>query len=130
MSAWVCTNAHVDYIIAATVSFDRRRELPMSPTEAGRLLLQENVRSVLHRYGPDALSADEVAAYARQIEQYTFSDVATLTPVAALKLLASWQYQTCETPDFKETSAWGLAEKIRSLLVAALPGYDTAPWSL
>lgn len=130
MSAWVCSDQHINYIVSAAVRFDGYNDLGMKPEDMGRLLLAENVRSVLHRYGDDTLGVDEVAEYAAQIDGYKYVEVVAAKQVDALKLLDSWAYQTCETEDYKTTKAWDLGEQIKHILIKALPGYADAPWSL
>ena len=49
MSAWVCSNEHINYLVSAAQGFDKYGEIKQSPDELGRLLLAENVRSVLTR---------------------------------------------------------------------------------
>lgn len=98
-------------------------------SELGRLLLHENVRSVMHRYGPETIGHAE-KAYATQLEGYIFRRRAETTdPVQALKFIASWRYQTCEHPGHAESKAWQVVDKIERMAIRALPGYREARWA-
>lgn len=100
-------------------------------------LARENIRSVAYRYpndkdgerpGPCLLDAEieEAAAiYAAHFVEHGTH----IGPVDVLKLVQGLSYQSCETPDWRDTVAaiqleWIMAEAIRSL-----DGYDAANWS-
>ena len=91
-------------------------------SRVGQILVDQNCRSYNYRY--DEALEPEVFEITGQDLMY----VPRLTPVETLKALASYDYQSCETPDYEETDAWKLANIIRHYAIEALPGYDDAKW--
>jgi hypothetical protein len=64
-------------------------------------------------------------------ENYTFDYTARSPPaVQIIKLCNCLDYQSCETPDWKDTRAYALLDNIRERAIRELPGYDNAPWDL
>ena len=118
-----------------TVSFDVRHD---TADDIGRMLWLENVRSVEYRY-PD--TAETHANYPGpisferdQAETYTFGGWLGrgrhLTAVETLKALSGFEYQACESPDWRETPAYAFCEALRDYAIGALPGYRDADWEV
>ena len=82
------------------------------------ILRAENARSVAYRYGEEP-STETVRAEMRPPR---------LGPVAILKMLACLEYQSCECPDYRESAAHQLIERLRVLAISELDGYEDAPW--
>lgn len=103
----------------------------LTPTDMGRILMAENVRSVRSRYPHE--SADNIPGPCdqRRVWSYTFQ------PVPLDSLRASWvvrscdclDYQSCETDDWRETLAHAIVEAIRESAITVLVG-DDAPWGV
>jgi hypothetical protein len=132
MSAWVCAHTHIDLILGPLDRYADRDDLLRwhnleNLTAAGRLLLAENWRSVGIRYSGEP-DGDLPSTVGEPDGSYVFTPGATEV-IAALKLLDSWDYQSCETDDFKTTPAYAFADTARRALITMLPGYDDAPWS-
>jgi hypothetical protein len=88
-------------------------------TEVGRVLLIENERSVCHRYSDAATGADAAA--------YRFKPwPRALTPVSILKGCDCFDYQACETPDYRTSLAFRIVDAIRKRAIHRLPGYGDA----
>ena len=90
-------------------------------------LATENARSLDARYTRDPACAvvhvpiELIASYATPAK--------LLSPLAFLKALASYDYQTCETDDYRETPAYKLVEEYRRSAIRNLPGYqDLSAW--
>lgn len=83
----------------------------------GAMLVAENRRSVNYRYDED------------EIEQpYQFQRIdRRLDPVRVLKVLACYEYQACESDDWRETEAHWFCRYLQSYLIYALPGYEAGP---
>jgi hypothetical protein len=131
MSAWVCAHTHIDLILRPLDRYAYRHELLRSHnlenlTAAGRLLLAENWRSVRFRYSGEP-DEDLPGTAGEPDGSYVFTPGAAQV-IAALKLLESWDYQSCETDDFKTTPAYAFADAARRALITMLPGYRDAPW--
>jgi hypothetical protein len=157
MSAYIVEKAHIDYLVTAALacgsSYDRFRWLhkaaveqpkdthergePWGPgcveycksvatelttenaTEIGQMLWDENRRSVNHRYNDER---DDVAGYTFQRHMADFN------PVQALKSLSCYEYQSCEHPEWKQSSAYAFCETLRRALCGKLAGYEAAEW--
>jgi hypothetical protein len=124
MSAWIVSNKHLSAILGAYDQsrrrFGQRDALDEErAVELGQLLLDENHRSVNHRYDTD--------------EHGRFRLLKTVyrtppEPLAALKLCMSLDYQSCENDDWNRSAAFYQLRSIIDSLIAVLPGYDAAAW--
>ena len=88
----------------------------------GQVLIDQNYRSYNTRY--DELEQPNIFEITGQDLMY----MSRLTPVETLKALASYDYQSCETPDWQQTDAYKLVGFIRYCAISALPGYNDAKW--
>jgi hypothetical protein len=85
----------------------------------GQMLWDENRKSVAYRYG-----------YMPLFPQYEYLEPKRKpTAVETLKLIACYDYQTCEHPGWKGSQAWWLMKNLRNDLIDDLPGYSEAPWN-
>lgn len=89
----------------------------------GQMLLDQNYVSVGHRYdeSDDAPRFD----YGRH-----FLDHAPVSPVAVLKAIDCYVYQSCEDPGWEESNARRFCDALRKLAISKLPGYDDAAWEI
>jgi hypothetical protein len=138
MSAYVVHSDTIDLLVAAAdrwrVTFhggdvardalgDTRHACSYR-SEAGQLLLDENVHSVNARYRDDAVA-----------ERYTYTPLdldraAAGVPVAVLVLASvrCLRYQSCEAADYETTRAARFLDAIESAAVHALINPHEAPW--
>ena len=97
----------------------------------GRMLWWECLRSVGYRY-PDAQLVElpgPVGLTAEEVHGYTFTRLdGPPDPVVVLSLIACYEYQTCEHPDWHASEAASFCESLRRHTIHRLPGYDDAPW--
>lgn len=116
MSAWMCSDAHISALLTFAIEHGAQYPSPDSgrpvtitaenATAIGQILVLENVRSLMARYGDDSHMHD----FAFQ----PFSHV--LTPVEALKAVACLDYQSCEDAGWEAS----LARKILDGIDAAI----------
>lgn len=97
------------------------RQLTHETAEAvGQILLDENVRSVNHRYNED--------------EGYVYEHAAPedrrWTPAEILKAIDCYEYQACETREWTASEAYSIITGLRSTLIHTMPGYDDGPWEI
>ena len=86
----------------------------------GQKLVDENYRSVNYRY-------------TEQEEPEQFKSMvlhAEYTPVQIIKACDCYNYQSCETPDWRETEAYAIMTALRERAIDMLPGYDEADWNI
>jgi hypothetical protein len=95
----------------------------LSPDDMGRMLWRENMLSMGARYREPA---DEIALAAYCY--VTPSAVLAAGPVAHIKNLHCYRYQSCEHTAWESSEACALVDVLESYLTHRLPGYDAAPW--
>jgi hypothetical protein len=88
-------------------------------TEIGQVLVNENYRSVNHRYH------EQTAAF-----DFKLQDTDAYKPVDVLSLLDCYDYQSCETDDYYKTPAADVINAIRKAAIKALPGWEDGPWAI
>lgn len=146
MSAFIVSEAHINTLVCAGlhrrggygqgplyfIFLDGLRLNDDTATTLGRMLWAENVASVRYRY-PDCAPDDLPGPIPTpDPERYfvAFSLNQPLNPVAVLKLLSSYEYQSCEHPAWEASDAKRYCDALRHDLITRLPGYDDAPWEV
>ena len=146
MSAWIVTRAHIDVLVLASVQFavpfdtaDTASPRPVQPTPhqlaaAGSELWAENHRSVNHRYDEHA----EPPAYPPPTAEVL------LDPVAVVKAIDCYVYQSCEHPGWNGSRADRFCQRLRAAAMTGLPvaavgsdtgrpypeGWQRPPWGI
>ena len=129
MSAFVVQPAHIGglvkfYLTGRPGSLGVWRGHIVSHIDAGDMmacLMAENVRSVNTRYD----TTDPAEDMDDRLRVY-----ADLTEVQVLKACACLEYQSCETPNYRETEAYDLLDQIAQKAIRQLPGYEDADWAI
>jgi hypothetical protein len=143
MSAYIVSSAHIDLLISAALSLDpmehgmryavaAHRLTSSNATETGRMLLRENIASVAYRYPdcpPDALPGP-VPTPDPEAYEVRFRPPASLEPVAVLKAIHAYAYQSCEHPGWHTSQAKSFCDALTAKAICQLPGYEDAPWSI
>jgi hypothetical protein len=129
MSAFVCSKNHVSalahYAATKQVWTGTGSAKPEDFKSIYTILAAENVRSVCHRYQDDRAENYLGFVSGRGVKPHVVVD-----PVTIIKLADCLDYQSCETDDWKETTAYRILQGIRSAAIRSLPGYDAAPWGI
>lgn len=47
-----------------------------------------------------------------------------------MKFIQCLRYQSCETPDWEDTEAAALLDRLQIDIIRMLPGYEDANWSI
>ena len=141
MSAYIVDHDHIDALLSFAIQHDVRYVVngacieisKTNATEIGRILLDENERSVRHRYpgcDPDELPG----TIGQNAACYKFRRWPALVPLAALSILKACdglEYQCCETDDYEQSLAANIVGAIRKFAISRLPGYSESPgWSM
>lgn len=131
MSAFICDEYH----ISALAVYATRARQPNylyhngeciyldNDQQIAQVLYDQNLRSVNARYNEQtdaAFTFDRMAAYL--IDRHT--------PVEMIKAAHCYDYQACETEDYRDTLAHAIIKYIISKAIRALPGYEKAEWGL
>jgi hypothetical protein len=145
MSAFFVSKKHIDTIVRAALIREVAMYLTWKGTSGyqkhgagrsymehncadsvGRMLWQANLDSVKARY-PD----EDYAGEEQDVETYRHpAFFPAPEPVQALKAVNCLQYQSCEVDDWEETEAYRFLQNLAACLVAILPGYKEAEWSI
>lgn len=144
MSAFICNPEHLGILAAYAAHHDavihsfRREDRAETAKNIARALARENIRSVAHAYpddkdgdrpGPCLFDDDIEEAAALCAEYYCCKGAARhLDPVQVLKFCQCYDYQSCETDDWRDTVAWSQLDWIVGHAIQALPGYDDFQW--
>ena len=106
-----------------------------SQDECGRMLWGENLRSIEYRY-PDTIENQMYPGPGDflgwpDVDQYTCKGLRpTPDPVAILKALDCYEYQSCEHPGWRTSNAHAFCEALRGKMICSLPGYRDAAWEV
>ena len=143
MSAYICSPEHFGILAAFAV---QRRcaiydwQLGNNDIETAqavaRGLARENIRSVAYRYPDDesgsrpgpCLKDEEIEEAAAIYAAYFVTHPQGVAPIQIIKLCQSYDYQSCETDDWKDTLAWRQMDWIRGEAIRCLNGYEEADW--
>ena len=146
MSAWIVSHNHIDTLvywgIMAGLIDEREAD------EVGRMLWEENLRSVAYRY-PDDLSGDRpgpIGLTDDEIRRYTYRAPSVIpatdyygegdpyNPTIALVQLECYDYQSCEHPGFQNSEAHSfymdLKEELTTNYEAGTEASPRVPWGL
>jgi hypothetical protein len=146
MSAFVVSKEHIDAIVAAAMPSGAQEGCYWyrggngkyadytNADEIGRMLWDECVRSVSYRY-PDNDPLPGGAYFddgTPESEAYVFPllKAPKLEPVAALKAIQCYEYQSCEHPGWDTSEAKTFCSYLIEHLIQKLPGYAEAAWSV
>ena len=131
MSVYEVSHFHIDAMLTAGFVIAERNQGKFSwhddgqhrylnletAGRVGAMLAAENRRSVNHRYADEDLE-----------QPYLFRRLfGSPDPVTVLKILACYEYQTCEHPEWPATEAYAFVQALRARWIACLPGYSDAP---
>ena len=134
MSAWIVSKTHIDAIVTALAKLRDREVDPDDLPKIGQRLWEENHRSFRHRYPKHAVQCPEYTYTAVKwpASPSESGDVRAFTCAlgAVCKLLDCYEYQSCEHPEWPESLAYGVCQRLRAAVCAALPGYKQTPWGL
>lgn len=95
----------------------------VTPDELGAALWVANVQSVNYRYSERNATAMKAA------KAYTYKPVNNVpTLMEAFDVLSTYDYQSCEKPNYRRSAVSLFIERLRTVLIGRLPGYNEAYW--
>lgn len=144
MSAYFVTKETIDLIVSGILEFRSYVKTPgmahamdpisvnINPNAIGKMLWQECAASVCYRYDlaetDDPERSDELSGYAEEISKYKFKQYNCLKPGPLAKLIANYEYQSCEHRSWEQSDAFEACKNLTDELTRKLPGYEEAPW--
>lgn len=152
MSAFIVSNAHIDYMVMAATSrmiypagdfswywAGQRRSIrdfegaaeeyfTRPETQLGQMLIRENILSLRARY---AERADEMYLL-DTIESYEFQRRhLPLTPAQIIKACHCYAYQSCEHGQaWRDSEACAFTERLIDAATRKVQGYEDAAWEI
>lgn len=88
----------------------------------GRMLVATNVASLMHCYSDDTMETLPGPIDKDRLRDYSFQATrVAISPIVLLKILACYEYQSCEHPGWKTSDAKMFCDKLRQVAEAALP---------
>jgi hypothetical protein len=137
VSAYIVDHDHIDALLSYAIAVQVRYVVPETDscvevethnaTEIGRILLDENERSVRSRY--PSCDVDELPGTTGQ-DSASYKFRRWRMPGDALVILKAcegFDYQACETKDYEKSLAAVIIRAIRGFAIRRLPGYSDAP---
>lgn len=123
MSCYLVEAGHIDILVTALVQFGvAKKGFTLGTLDNyGTELWRTNNASVNYRYS----ERNRLGRYnhpARRVE-------ATLNPIAVLKALDGWIYQSCEKPGWENTRGGRLATRLREAIKDVYPEYFVQTFS-
>lgn len=118
----------------------------LTPSQAGQLLVSENIASVSYRYSEPGRTGYYGAETAAGMEDdtietlpgpcdryymapYVFADPGyVLTPAEVFKAIDCLDYQSCEHPEWRASEAFAFLDSLRQSACNAVRGYSDSPW--
>ena len=130
MSAFIVGNVHINAMLQAAETTDvrdiasywhngTRHYFDPHSIPTGQALVDENFRSVNHRYGEDM--PPSIYVY-KPLRRYTVTEI--------LRAISCYEYLCCETDDWEESEAYAIVQALRYRAIRALPGYNAAQWNI
>lgn len=142
MSAFIVSTSTIEAIVTFAIRYlDSIEPLPgtstaewlpiktVSPHEIGQALIEENYRSVNHRYASDD-PAPRYRHFDRVSAKVDGSYSRLLMAVDIIKLCHCLAYQSCEHDRWETSWAKRFLDRVIGAAVRMLPDYDDAPWGL
>ena len=141
MSAYICDNRHITYMVQAAISLRlsecdggsiswyadaERHEIRCTASTqeritVGNMLLEANAKSVSERYSVDQ--------YTQSLTAKDFSERFTsIDPVQVLKAISCYEYQSCEAEDWAKSEAKSFCDRLKDKAINGLIGYSDANW--
>jgi len=154
MSAWIVDKKHIDALVSAALvcaqhdrsSFrwydadgNHSHELSYTDTEratqVGKMLWAWNLASINARYvdtieHPENCPGPVGFKGISTVDQYRFVRTPLIPPVAVLKAIACYEYQSCECEEWEISEAKAFCASLRNRVISMLPGYNESPWGL
>jgi hypothetical protein len=133
MSAYIVDRSDIKYLIDSADILSRTGfawygadgwETMTDKAKTAQMLWDENIKSVCARYSckpQDAPGPGGDYKYGRH-------DIRTkpVNPLAVLKAISHYEYQSCEHVGWKESSAKRFCESLRRVAIQSIPGYENA----
>jgi len=144
LSAYIVDHDHIDALLSYGIEHKVRYVVrdpnaacieitETNATEIGRIMLDENERSVRHRY-PGSDVDDLPGSIGQDAAKYKFKRWPALVALPAMTILKAcdgFDYQANETENYEQSLAATIIRAIRGYAIRRLPGYDNAPgWSM
>jgi len=131
MSAFLCSDYHLSYIIQAGTDFRAWINLEIGwdylasdkAQHAFECLKRENLVSVNYRYKEKSPELSKNLGFRCYVSR-------PIDPIQALKAIRCYEYQSCEHPTWEASLAKKICSEVYAACIAHLPGYEQAEWEI
>lgn len=99
--------------------------------KVAEILARENLRSLASRYGDDDDDPEYIAkcqSFARGILDQRLHDLPEVTTGDIGRLASCYEYQSCESSDYYESTAALVITQLRGGLISNLNSYNDSSW--
>lgn len=103
----------------------------ITPSQAGEILVSENVRSVSYCYSDVGRDAGDLPGPidAYYMAPYIYTEPRRdLSPGEVFKAIDCLDYQSCEHPSWRASEAFSFCEALRDAYCRRVSDYESAPW--
>jgi len=124
MSAWIVSRDHLDLLISAGIAWNLTTA--DHADEIGRTLWRENLASVAYRYPDDRDGTRPAPAdfRDRDVDSYRFRPYpGRIDPEVVTAAAASLDYQSCEHPDWPDSTACRWVHELHAAATVRIPAY-------
>lgn len=114
MSAFLLSDKHLGTLADAVLNYDiggyvARRDRQEARAEVANLLKAQNINSVNARYTEQTPPSVWDSSF--------LNSTMEITPLQLLKMIASYNYQSCESGDWKQTEAYNLMKELEHRVI-------------
>lgn len=106
--------------IRSTLGTNFRYLNPETASVVGQILVDANAKSIEARYEEDEF----------RIYEYNAPRTLSWNPVEIMSACSCYDYQSCESDDYKESEACAIIDAIRHLCISILCDQNHTPWEI
>jgi hypothetical protein len=121
MSAFLCSDSHITALAVYASKRASQLQCNLDPKVVGKMLYDENVKSIDYRYDKRKHPAFKLCPWAK---------IKPFSPIEIIKAAHCLRYQSCEHPGYENSEAAKLVDAIADYAVQELDGWDIAAWEI
>ncbi len=141
MSAFIVDLNHINYLINAALETGEGYRTfryyhdgqwhdveEASATDCGQMLLDENIRSVGHRYDSEDSVPEQLPGSLDEVYAHDWNHYDGYQPGQVFKSIRCLNYQSCEHPSWEDSAAYAFLQALITATIDRVPGFESAEW--